>query len=211
MSKEGIASAAACGDLQRHETKGKKIAREAKREGERRRRRMSDADAKLLANVQDQMSRLLSQLTDLEELREELDDEEYEETKADTLEQLKEFERSLATMSAGKTTLMSDLDRMKIAIQTAISEAFKAPEVIKMFALKQPKQLREHIEQIKRDQMLGKASLDKSNAEMLECIMALKKLGEQLTAEETQFLQENRTRAMSLFEQVDDDQEAKVE
>lgn len=73
---------------------------------------MADADAQLLANVQDQMARLLSQLSDLEELREELDDEEYEETKEDTLDQLKEFEKSLATMSAGKTTLMSDLDRV---------------------------------------------------------------------------------------------------
>ena len=45
---------------------------------------------------------------------------------------------------------------------------------------------------------------------MLECIMALKKLGEQLTPEETQFLQENRTRAMSMFEEVDEDQEAKI-
>ncbi len=56
--------------------------------------------------------RLLAQLQDLDELREELDDEEYEETKADTLEQLKEFEKSLQTMSAGKTTLMSDLGRV---------------------------------------------------------------------------------------------------
>lgn len=75
---------------------------------------MADADAKLLANVQDQMSRLLSQLKDLDELRDELDDEEYEETKADTLEQLKEFEKSLRTMSAGKTTLMSDLGRVSV-------------------------------------------------------------------------------------------------
>ena len=56
--------------------------------------------------------RLLSQLQDLEELRDELDDEEYEETKTDTLEQLKEFEKSLKTMSAGKTTLLSDIGRV---------------------------------------------------------------------------------------------------
>ena len=58
------------------------------------------------------MERLLSQLQDLDELRDELDDEEYEETKADTLEQLKEFEKSLKTMAAGKTTLMTDLSRV---------------------------------------------------------------------------------------------------
>ena len=82
---------------------------------------MADADAKLLANVQDQMSRLLSQLKDLDELRDELDDEKYEETKADTLEQLKEFEKSLRTMSAGKTTLMSDLGRVSASAATEFS------------------------------------------------------------------------------------------
>ena len=41
--------------------------------------------------------------------------------------------------------------------------------------------------------------------------MALKKLGEELTPEEAKFLQDNQTRAMSLFEEVDDDQEAKVD
>ena len=51
----------------------------------------------------------------MEELREELDDEEYEETKADTLEQLKEFEKSLQTMAAGKTTVVSDLGRVSLA------------------------------------------------------------------------------------------------
>ena len=100
--------------------------------------------------------------------------------------------------------------KMKLAVQAAISEAFKAPEVIKLFALKQPTQLREHMDQIKRDKMLGKKPAEKSNSEILECIMALKKLGENLTPEETQFLQENQTRAMSMFEEVDEDEEAKV-
>ena len=43
---------------------------------------------KLKANIQDQLSRLMLQLQDLEELRAELDDDEYEETRKDTLEQL---------------------------------------------------------------------------------------------------------------------------
>lgn len=101
--------------------------------------------------------------------------------------------------------------QMKLAIQAAISEAFKAPEVMKLFALNQPKQLRELMDQIKRDKVLGKHSLEKSDGEILECIMALKKLGEELTPEEAKFLQDNQTRAMSLFEEVDDDQEAKVD
>jgi hypothetical protein len=37
---------------------------------------------------------------------------------------------------------------MRLAIQGAISEAFKTPEVIKMFANKQPAQLRMKFEQL---------------------------------------------------------------
>ena len=40
------------------------------------------------ANIEAQLARLFSQLEDLEELRAELDDEEYAETRRDTLEQL---------------------------------------------------------------------------------------------------------------------------
>jgi hypothetical protein len=44
--------------------------------------------AKLKANIQDQLGRLMMQLQDLEDLRAELDDDEYEETRRDTLDQL---------------------------------------------------------------------------------------------------------------------------
>lgn len=44
---------------------------------------------RLKQNMQDQLTKLLTQLQDLEELRDELDDDEYEETRADTLEQMK--------------------------------------------------------------------------------------------------------------------------
>lgn len=46
------------------------------------------------------------------------------------------------------------------AIQAAISQAFKTPEVIQMFAKKQPDQLREKLSQIERDQKIGKMALD---------------------------------------------------
>lgn len=46
------------------------------------------------------------------------------------------------------------------AIQAAISQAFKTPEVIQMFAKKQPDQLREKLSQIDRDQKIGKLALD---------------------------------------------------
>jgi prefoldin subunit 5 len=40
---------------------------------------------KLISNVQAQLNKLLTQLSDLDELRAELDDDEYEETRRETL------------------------------------------------------------------------------------------------------------------------------
>lgn len=43
---------------------------------------------KLKKNLNDQLERLVQQLQDLEECRDDLDDDEYEETKKETLDQL---------------------------------------------------------------------------------------------------------------------------
>lgn len=81
-------------------------------------------------------------------LRADLEAEEYEETKSETLEQLKEFNESLVKMKGGNMTLVNELNRMQLAIQAAISEAFKTPEVIRMFAKKQPGQLRQRLAEV---------------------------------------------------------------
>ena len=84
----------------------------------------------------------------------ELDDDEYAETKAETLQQLQEFKASVDKMTvrpqptchptqpkfalmgwagraaqSGSMTLQDELGAMKLAIQAAISQAFKTPEV----------------------------------------------------------------------------------
>ena len=86
-----------------------------------------------------------------------MDDDEYEENKGETLEQLKEFNESLAKMKGGDMTLVNELNRMQLAIQAAISEAFKTPEVIRMFAKKQPGQLRTRLAEVRR---LGVAAVE---------------------------------------------------
>ncbi|XP_014938615.1 protein LZIC isoform X2 [Prionailurus viverrinus] len=98
--------------------------------------------SKLKQNLEEQLDRLMQQLQDLEECREELDTDEYEETKKETLEQLSEFNDSLKKIMSGNMTLVDELSGMQLAIQAAISQAFKTPEVIRLFAKKQPGQLR---------------------------------------------------------------------
>jgi len=155
---------------------------------------------KLRDNVENQLTRLLQQLQDCEELKEDLDEDEYESTKQETISQLREFEASLQKMMAGDMTLVSELGGMRLAIQGAISEAFKTPEVIKMFANKQPAQLRMKFEQLKEDLKLKRVTQGAHKAQAVEILTALKKLGEELSAEEQAFLSDNMTQQMADFE-----------
>merc|ERR1719494_1688983 len=133
---------------------------------------------KLKHNLEEQLDRLLNQLKDLEECREDLDDDEYEETKQETLEQMQEFEETLKKMVAGNMSLVDQLNGMQLAIQAAISEAFKTPEVIRMFAKKQPGQLRQRLAEMDRDLKTGHISQSLYTQQAVEILTALRKLGE---------------------------------
>ena len=44
--------------------------------------------------------------------------------------------------------LSSEFEQVQLAIQNAISQAFKTPDIIKLFASKQPDQLRQRLENL---------------------------------------------------------------
>ncbi|KAI1231552.1 hypothetical protein IHE44_0008007, partial [Lamprotornis superbus] len=161
--------------------------------------------SKLKQNLEEQLDRLMQQLQDLEECREELDADEYEETKKETLEQLSEFNDSLKKIMSGDMTLVDELSGMQLAIQAAISQAFKTPEVIRMFAKKQPRQLRTRLAEMDRDLMVGKLPRDLYTQQKLEILTALRKLGEKLTGDDEMFLSTNAGTALSQFERVSTD------
>ena len=50
--------------------------------------------------------------------REDLDDDEYEETKKETVEQLKEFKDTLDKFAAGNVTLVDEISSMQLVIST---------------------------------------------------------------------------------------------
>lgn len=157
---------------------------------------------KLKQNLEEQLDRLVAQLSDLEECKEDLDEDEYEETKKETVEQLKEFKETLDKFAAGNVTLVDDISSMQLAIQAAISEAFKTPEVIRLFAKKQPGQLRQRLAEMQRDLKTGHLSQAAYTQQAVEILTALKKLGEQLKPQEAEFLAVNTNAALSTFEKV---------
>mmetsp|Transcript_27418 Transcript_27418/g.38774 ORF Transcript_27418/g.38774 Transcript_27418/m.38774 type:complete len:190 (+) Transcript_27418:31-600(+) len=142
----------------------------------------------LKANIDDQLNRLLTQLEDLEELKDEFEDGEYEETKAETLAQLREFQAFLEKTVSGDMTLIDAFGSAQLAIQAAISDAFKTPEVIRMFATKQPDQLRMRLAKLQRELKLKNLGRDLFNQQAAEILVALKKMGTSLSAEEQEFL-----------------------
>ncbi|KAK3583405.1 hypothetical protein CHS0354_040371 [Potamilus streckersoni] len=158
--------------------------------------------SKLIHKLEEQLERLMQQLTDLEEMKDDLEPGEYEETKSETIEQLKEFKESMDKMMAGNLSLVDELNEMQLAIQAAISEAFKTPEVIRMFAKKQPGQLRQRLAEINRDSKIGKIAKSLAVEQSVEILTALKKLGETLTPEEEAFLQSNSSASLKEFEKV---------
>ncbi|KAF2880181.1 hypothetical protein ILUMI_25982 [Ignelater luminosus] len=146
---------------------------------------------KLKENLENQLDRLVEQLADLENCKDELDSAEYEETKEDTMEQLKELNISLTKLVNGDISLVSELGAMQLATQAAISQAFKTPEVIRLFGKREPTQLRERLKTIEQDVKLNKLSGEARDRQKAEILTALRQLGEQLTANELQFLEKH--------------------
>ncbi|KJE94059.1 hypothetical protein CAOG_08818 [Capsaspora owczarzaki ATCC 30864] len=161
--------------------------------------------AKLKQNVEEQLDRLMQQLADLEECKADLDASEYEETKNETVAQLKEFDASLKKMIAGDMSLVDSLGSMQLAIQAAISNAFKTPEVIRLFAKKQPGQLRQRLTDLQRDVKLGKLAEPDFQQQSVEILVALRNLGEQLSPAEVEFLNKHSSGSLNNFEKVSSD------
>lgn len=142
----------------------------------------------LRQRVNDQLNRLMNQLKDLEENKDALDEEEYTSMREDTLLQLKEFSELLERQKSGNVTLIDHLNQVQIAIREAVSQAFKTPEVIQMFASKQPQLLRNYLEGLERDRQLGKVNEQEYLARKAELLTALKKLDDSLSQAEKDFL-----------------------
>jgi len=147
-----------------------------------------DETKRLRESIEKQLNRLLVQLSDLEELRAELDDDEYEETRSETMTELEEFEESLTELTRGNMTLVSELNSVQLAIQGAVRQAFKTPDVIKMFAKREPDALRAKLASLREDRRLSRISEDNFVGLSVEILLALQKLGEPLSKQEAQML-----------------------
>merc|ERR1712232_519905 len=94
---------------------------------------------------------------------------------------------------------------VQLAIQAAVSDAFKTPEVLRLFAKQDRSSLRTHLTNLQTNLKLGKISKADYTQQAVEILTALKKLGEQISAQEEHFLAEHKSQAMSEFDKVSAD------
>lgn len=132
------------------------------------------------------------------------------------------MQEALDKITEGDVTLLDTLARMRLAIQAAVSDAFKVcvytwaravaadvpvqtPEVIGMFTKKQPGQLRQRLLQLDQAVKLRKITPEAYNEQRVEVLAALGKLGEPLDAAEQRFLEQHMSRALRDFEQANNE------
>ena len=114
--------------------------------------------------------------------------DEYAETRAETLNQLSDFQSFLAQALSGDLTLVDEFGAASLAIQAAVSNAFKTPEVIRLFARRQPDALRVRLEGLKRDWKVKKMGRGEYVRAAVEVLEALKKMGSPLSEDEEELL-----------------------
>jgi hypothetical protein len=83
-------------------------------------------------------------------------------------------------MLDGDMTLVSELGQFKLALQAAIKDAFKTPEVIAMFAKREPAALRIRLAKLQEEAKLGRLAPALFKSQAVEVIVALKRLGEKV-------------------------------
>lgn len=165
------------------------------------RKQVTDETLRLKGMVEQQLHRLLCQLKDLDELKDQLTEEEIRETRAETMEELREFRDSLDKMISGDMTLMTELGAMRLAIMAAINEAFKTPDVIRMFNSKRTEELKNHLDKLKEEYHLKIITKAQFHEKAVEILTALKSLNEPISEEDAAFLENQASHRFSKFKE----------
>jgi hypothetical protein len=137
--------------------------------------------------MEDQLKRLLTQLQDIEDMKADMDEDEYNTTRQETMDQLREFEVSLNKLSAGNMSLVDSIGSVQLAIQAAIRSS-TSPEILNMFLKKENGALRTRLAGLDSDRILGRITLDAYNSQATEIVKMLDKLGEPLNPKEQELL-----------------------
>jgi hypothetical protein len=147
----------------------------------------------LLKTVEGQLTRLMTQMSDLEETRDEMEPDEYTQAMEETLGLMKDFEKSLSKLKDGDMSLVDSIGAIQLKIQAAISAAVNDPSEGKsaMFEKKGVAQLRGRLGVLEADLKAGRISLPVFKGTSLEILKALEREpGVTLTTHELELLKQ---------------------
>jgi Tol biopolymer transport system component len=120
-------------------------------------------------------------------MREELDEEEYVNTRKETIEQMKEFEVSLKRLVEGNVTLVDSVGTAQLAIQAAIRSS-TSPDILNMFLKKENGALRSRLAGLDSDYKVSRITKESYETQIVEILVLLEKLKEPLSPVEKELL-----------------------
>ncbi|CAB3368072.1 Hypothetical predicted protein [Cloeon dipterum] len=161
----------------------------------------TEENAQLRERLQAQCDRLCQELNELEEYKDDLSLEEYNESKQDTAEQLKELHETLEKLIAGDMTLVDGFGEIQLSIKEAILKA--CPSSALKEQRKHKTDLRSRLAALEKDVKNGRITENECHLLKEEILHAIIQSGETITSEEKKFLSQLNAKNSRFVEVTD--------
>lgn len=132
-----------------------------------------DTNNKLIQNIVNDTKRLNSQLRDLEEFKADYDEEEYNNIKKDTLNQLLENTKIIDNMTKGNLSTNTELEDLKKRLAETINENYNVKELLKTYLSKEVYYLRENIKTLNNKLSIHKISNEDYQVQVSQLLLAI--------------------------------------
>ena len=134
-----------------------------------------DFDSKLLKNVLDEINRLNNILVDLETYKDELPEEEIEETKSKTLKELFETQKILEKMKTGELTTSTEIDNAKKKMLEIIGRNYSVKDLLNKYLTTETEGLREKLKALIHLKEMKKVTEQEFNSNVLAILQIISK------------------------------------
>ena len=134
-----------------------------------------DFDSKLLKNVLDEINRLNNTLVDLETYKDELPEEEIEETKSKTLKELFETQKILEKMKTGELTTSTEIDNAKKKMLEIIGRNYSVKDLLNKYLTTETEGLREKLKALIHLKEMKKVTEQEFNSNVLAILQIISK------------------------------------
>jgi S-adenosylmethionine:tRNA-ribosyltransferase-isomerase (queuine synthetase) len=163
-----------------------------------------DQEFLLVKNLETQLKRLCNEIADLEDTKNEMELLEYQEMKAEFLDQSKEFTETLERMNKGDLSVINRVTVLKHELRNVIAKSFNTLEIIKIFGYKLEDELEKQLYSLNEDYKLKRIGKEEMEVKRLEILNKLKHQNEhKLTKEDLDFLESKSRQELSQLDSLE--------